>query len=79
MGDVRERGEESIEIHGDLTATTGKTRVWSFCPMLWQAESPQLSGSESSFTFLQSQCTIHIRQVYKGVLLCERGACDACN
>jgi len=31
----RERGEGGIEIYGDLAATTGETRVWSFCPVLW--------------------------------------------
>ena len=30
-----EGGEGGIIIHGDLAATTGETRVWSFCPGLW--------------------------------------------
>ena len=37
IGDYRQLGgrEGGIIIHGDLAATTGETRVCSFCPVLW--------------------------------------------
>jgi hypothetical protein len=37
IGGYRQLGgrEGGIIIHGDLAATTGETRVCSFCPVLW--------------------------------------------